>query len=442
MTDPVELFLATCRPRIVSRFAIAPRAERLAPAPEPYRSGITGEFVRNEMRSDMLLRLHQKLALELIAAGKNVCLATGTASGKTAPFAIAIVHLLLTAEGTSLIHCPQKALASDLLARLRASAARAGLDPDMIGEINGDVPTADREAVFETARVIIATPDVMHSSVMRQLSVPKVRRFLAGLRYVVIDEAHALEGVFGTQCAFYLRRLRSAVASLQAGAAPPLQFIAATATIANPATHLFGLTGCKFEIVEEADNGAPHHGVTLLHVDGPVLGDPAEAMAAEYLALLADTMPPEMAFLAFNNSRQGCERIASLVNREGVVSYRSGYNPADRRTIEHALRNATLRGTVSTSALELGIDIPQFAIGLNVGVPQTRKSLRQRIGRIGRSQPGVFAVIAPPAAFAQLGCTFREYCEGEVEPSPLYLENRYIQFQHACCYREEVLYVR
>ena len=118
--------------------------------------------------------------------------------------------------------------------------------------------------------------------------------------------------------------------------------------------------------------------------------------------------------------------------------YRSGYEAADRSNIERALRDGRLRGVVSTSALELGIDIPHFEVGLNIGVPVTRKSFRQRLGRVGRQRPGCFAVVAEPYAFKRFGSTLAEYYEGSVEPSYLYLRNRFMQFAHARCLAEEL----
>ena len=73
-----------------------------------------------------------------------------------------------------------------------------------------------------------------------------------------------------------------------------------------------------------------------------------------------------------------------MTDDASVKPYRSGYEAEDRTAIERALRDGCLRGVVSTSALELGIDIPHFVVGFNIGVPASRKSFRQRLGRVGR----------------------------------------------------------
>ena len=93
---------------------------------------------------------------------------------------------------------------------------------------------------------------------------------------------------------------------------------------------------------------------------------------------------------------------------------------------------------MSTSALELGINIPHFSVGLNIGVPASRKSFRRRLGRVGRQKPGAFAVIAEPYALRRFGMGLEEYYASSVEPSYLYLANRFIQFAHARCLAEEL----
>jgi DEAD/DEAH box helicase domain-containing protein len=294
----------------------------------------------------------------------------------------------------------------------------------------------ERLKAIRSARIVAMTPDVCQAWLMRNVSMPDVRRFLAGLRLLVLDEAHVLEAVFGSHVAFLLRRLQAArsLARRAREPAPQLQVIAASATIANAAEHLEALTGIPCEVVGEEDDGSPSYPRRLLHI--AARGDIREAATQILRDLLARS--DQGSFIAFADSRQGVERIARSLDHDGVRPYRSGYEAADRRSIEDALRAAALRGVVSTSALELGINIPHFAFGLNLDVPSSRKAFRQRVGRIGRAQPGAFAVLADPLAFRRLGSTFQEYWEGSVEPSHLYLGNRFMQFAHARCLAEEL----
>ena len=432
--SPVDIFLAAANPTVIERVDVPPQPARYSPLPLPYADGHCGMWLKQRLGTQGAYR-HQSLALSRVAAGANVVVSTPTASGKSLVFMAAALQELVSGSGRVLVFYPQKALASDQFARWQHELECIGLPRELVGEINGDVALSEREEVLARARVILATPDALHCWLMRMLHLPVVTEFLRGLRYVVIDEAHAFEGVFGSQFAFFFRRLRAARRRIVEGPEP--QVIAATATLSDPAGHLAALTGMPFEVVGEEENGAPAHGLTLLHIDGPEFGGPAEKAAADIVQSVVEAMPADAAAIAFADSRQGVERIARRINRPDIKPYRSGFSARDRRAIEAELRSKKLRAILSTSASELGIDIPQFAFGINVGVPPTRKSLRQRKGRIGRSRPGVFAVVAPSAAFAKLGSSLRESAMGPVEQSPLYLGNPFIQFQQARCFLNE-----
>jgi DEAD/DEAH box helicase domain-containing protein len=434
-----QQFIAATEASVVERIDIPARGEVRASLPQPYAASGVANWLEVATGSKGSVWKHQALGLGAVATGENLVISTGTASGKSLVFMVPTIHELLTGEGTILILFPQKALGGDQFMRISKALEQAGLDPGLVGEVHGDITLAERDRVISDCRVVLATPDAAHCWLMRQTTSPAVQGFLRRLRYLVLDEAHVYEGVFGSNSAFFLRRLRAAVQNAKSkdgDSAASLQIIAATATIVDPATHLRELTGCSFASVTEKDNGAPFHGLTLLHVDGPAYGGPSEKLGADFGTSLAGIVEPN-AFIMFADSRQGVERITASIGSEVVKPYRGGYKGDDRRQIEQALRLNKLAGVVSTSALELGIDIPQFTMGLNLGVPQTRKAFRQRVGRIGRSMPGVFALVAPASTFTQLGSSFRDFYEGLVEESHLYLGNRFIQFQQACCFVDE-----
>ena len=150
---------------------------------------------------------------------------------------------------------------------------------------------------------------------------------------------------------------------------------------------------------------------------------------------------PDAQIIAFHDSRQGIERIVQTVNRpDSVLPYRSGYLAQDRRNIEDRLRNNTIRAIVSTSALELGIDMPDLNYGLHLDLPTTRKQFHQRLGRIGRARPGTFVILAPRNRFTSYGETLQDYFNNSVEPSNLYLDNEYISHQQALCLKTELRY--
>src|SRR6185503_5539813 len=88
--------------------------------------------------------------------------------------------------------------------------------------------------------------------------------------------------------------------------------------------------------------------------------------------------------------------------RGKVSSYRSGYLPEERRDIERRLFSGELQGVITTSALELGIDVGGLDVCLLVGYPGSIMSAWQRIGRVGRADRESLTVLfAMPDALDQ-----------------------------------------
>jgi DEAD/DEAH box helicase domain-containing protein len=421
---------------VVERIDLLGRPERVRTAPVAYRRGKIGSWLMDQFPDGELWN-HQSIALEAIARGQNVVISTGTASGKSLIFQLPLMQAALENSGRALVLYPLKALLGDQLARWRAIARSLGLPDTSVAELSGDIDLYDRGPTLAQASVVVATPDVIQSWVLRNLALPSVREFLCELRFLVLDEAHSYESVFGSNTAFLLRRLFSAKHRIRQGKGRELQIIAATATIRNPEEHLHALTGLKFVGIGEGDDGSPRHDRTLLHLAAPAGG--GESALRELLERVTEGVADGQGgtLLAFLDSRQGVERVSAVFESDDIVPYRGGYEAADRKLIEKRMRDRKLRAVIATSALELGIDVPGMTVGINVGVPASKKAFRQRLGRVGRAQPGIFAVLAEPAAFSKLGSTFRQYYEGSVEPSYLYLSNRFIGFAHAKCLLDE-----
>lgn len=439
--QPVQLELSAfllhnMQSAVVGRVELPSRRRSSSALPPEFQvNKASAEHVRS-FSPDGKVWLHQAKALGHIANGHDVLVTTGTGSGKTLVFQLPILRELTTGEGSALVFYPQKALCSDQLLRWRTLLTSAGLPETLVGEINGDTPMHEREEIIAGSRIVLATPDVTHAWLLRLQSAPKITEFLSRLRFIVLDEAHTLDGVFGSNCAYLFRRLELAIERARGDKPNKLQFIAASATIRDAAAHLAQLTGRSFEVVDEEWNGAPGQEMTVLHIEGPERGTAAETLLTETLGSLVNQIG-EDAMVAFADGRQAVERITKKLGDDRVLPYRSGYELSDRREIETALASGSLRACVATSALELGIDVAGFRIGFNLGIPATRKSLRQRIGRVGRAKSGVFAIIAPRNAFARLGTTLEEFVSGTVEPSQLYLQNTAIQYQQACCLAQE-----
>ena len=438
MSDVVSRLIQSLNLEVIETLDLPERAERRTPIPPELMHGAL-ENALMQIAPDGSVWSHQSLALEYLLRRENIVIATGTASGKSLVFQTMAFHRILQdPQSKTLVFYPLKALASDQYARWADMANMVGLPPSSVVKIDGDMPMHERGDALENARVVLMTPDVCQAWLMRNVGSSLVRRFLDRLALLVLDEAHVYESVFGSNVAFLLRRLISAKrrATTNGSSQRQLQIIAATATIRDPADHLKRLTGLRYSVVGEEDNGAPFHRRTVIHVNGAEYGAAGETALTD-LVRGVRSLASRHRFIAFMDSRQGVERIVRQISEQDVMPYRSGYEAEDRTRIEKALRNGSLDGVVATSALELGIDISDMQIGINLGVPESRKAFRQRIGRVGRSGPGIFFVIALPNAFRRYGETFEDYYRGSVEPSYLYLGNRFIQFAHARCLVDE-----
>ena len=166
---------------VVERIDIEPREARHAAAPSQFAHGKLGGWLNRSLGGTDRLYLHQALALASVEQDLNVVVSTATASGKSLVFMAAAIRKVLSGKSRVLVFYVQKALGSDQLGRWRRELKHAGLSPDLVAEINGDVPVADRERILEQSRIILATPDVIHAWMMPARTAPSVARFLSQL---------------------------------------------------------------------------------------------------------------------------------------------------------------------------------------------------------------------------------------------------------------------
>jgi DEAD/DEAH box helicase domain-containing protein len=362
---------------------------------------------------------HQATMAEQAQAGRDVIIATGTASGKSLGYLLPALTAVLEA-GTVLYLAPTRALAADQLRAL----GELGIPGVRAAVLDGDTPTGQRDWARSHANYLLTTPDMLHQTLL-----PRHARwtgFYRRLRYIVVDECHTYRGVFGSHVAQVLRRLhRVAVHHIEAAAAaqastgpdgtgpaiPGPVFLLASATVSDPADCARLLTGRPAEAVTE--NAAPRGPVTFGLWEPPLTRAHGEADApvrrsatAEAATLLADLVAEQVPVLAFTRSRRGAEGLALAARRvlreagaaaesERVAAYRSGYLHDDRRALEEALRTGAITGLATTTALELGVDITGLDAVLIAGWPGTRAALWQQAGRAGRAgRPAVVVLIA------------------------------------------------
>jgi DEAD/DEAH box helicase domain-containing protein len=338
------------------------------------------------------LYTHQAEAVNHARRGRNVMVATSSASGKTLCYNIAVAEKLLAEPGSRALYLfPTKALAQDQLRGLRALLAPELISINELDTFDGDTPREVRGEIRKRARIILTNPDMLHLGIMPNHQY--WARLLRQLRYVVVDEAHSYRGVFGSHVAGVLRRLRRLCH--QYGSAP--QFICSSATIANPGQHAEELVGLPFAVVDR--DGSPRGGKEFVFWNPPTLDEARSVRRSansEATSLFTELVNRDVRTLAFARTRRlteliyiySKERLAEMgrVRAESIKPYRAGYLPKERRQIERELFHGQLTGVVATTALELGIDIGDLEATVLAGYPGSIASTWQQAGRSGRSQ--------------------------------------------------------
>ena len=330
--------------------------------------------------------VHQVQAIDLIRAGQNVVVATGTASGKSLCYQVPIAESAHSG-GTALLMFPTKALAQD---QLRALASYDRVVPVTY---DGDTSIEGRTWARRHGSAVLTNPDMLHAGILPFHG--RWANFFRRLRHVVVDELHVYRGTFGSHVAHVLRRLRRVCEFY--GSSPT--FVFTSATIGEPEALAAEL--CGLPVVTVDDDGSPL-GERVIAVwrpqaaaDGrPVSGNAATAM------LLAALVQARYRSIAFTRSRRAAELVAASARRHvgtalenRVRSYRGGYLPSERREIETQLFGGELLGVSATNALELGVDIGGLDACIVNGFPGTVASFRQQIGRAGRASQRSLAVL-------------------------------------------------
>ena len=202
--------------------------------------------------------------------------------------------------------------------------------------------------------------------------------FFKRLTYIVIDEVHSYRGVFGAHISWVIKRLIRVAAHY--GAHP--SFIMLSATVGNPQVLGPRLSGRKTAVIEKS--GAPTNRKQILFIN------PWDSAVYTASQLLEAAVKRKLRTIVYTKSRKMTElitiwtqpRLGPLSSK--LSSYRAGFLPEERREIESALSSGKLLAVISTSALELGIDIGDLDLCILVGYPGSIMATWQRGGRVGR----------------------------------------------------------
>jgi DEAD/DEAH box helicase domain-containing protein len=394
---------------------------------------------------------HQKKAVELFEKNQNICVTTSTASGKSLIFQVCSLETINKNLNSKVMAIyPLKALSHEQYEKFLKINKNL-----KVGRIDGSVDMSERIKILKNSDIIIFTPDVIHAWLLDNLADKNIIKFFENLDLIIIDEAHLYSGVFGSNSAYVFRRINHIVYLLK-NITP--QYIAASATVKDPKQHLRTLCGIDFEIINEKFDTSPEYEKEILLVEKSPTKDLLSALSEVFTYIIKET---DKNFITFVDSRKQTEYIATISSRtllekkaeeeninealeemiekdNSVCPYRSGYEEEDRNIIQEKLNNGILRGIVSTSALEAGIDVPYLDIVILVGIPNSATSIYQRIGRVGRQKKGTIIVINDHSPISNAVFSNKiDFFEIPLQESALYLENHRIQYIHVLCLARE-----
>ncbi|MGC5397553.1 DEAD/DEAH box helicase [Streptomyces sp. DT20] len=329
------------------------------------------------------LRPLQEEAIPPLVGGSDALLLAPTAGGKTEaacfPLLSRMAHENWT--GTSVLYvCPLKALLNNLLPRLETYTSWLGRTAALW---HGDVSQTRRKRILrERPDVLLTTPESLEAMLV-SANVDH-RTFFSGLRTIIVDEVHAFAGDDrGWHLLAVLERLEHV-------AGRPVQRVGLSATVGNPEQLLTWLQGSR----GGAGEGNPRVVAPHLRTQEPSAqqSPPPGDVQLDYVGSLANAATVIAALhrgekrLVFCESRKQVEELGQALRAKGVVAFLShaSLSADERRRAEEAFAEARDCVIVSTSTLELGIDVGDLDRVIQIDAPGTVASFLQRLGRTGR----------------------------------------------------------
>lgn len=424
----------------------------IPPKPSSFSDLVLKDEIRDVLKNRGIDRFytHQAEAIKLIREGKNVVIMTPTASGKSLIYNIPVIESIIDNRDTRALYIfPLKGLEQDQVNNFNAlldeclcqtteskkRAVRKNKGPSLcMAEVyDGDTSQYRRKKIRENIpNVIFTNPDMIHYAIN-----PFHRKweyFFRNLRYIVIDEVHTYRGVFGTNVSHIIRRLRRIC---KYWGSEPI-FIVCSATIANPKEIAETLTGLPFSLIEKS--GAPQSGRHFIFLD------PLDSAYSAATRIFIKCINLGLRTILFTKARKITELIYKWsIDRAPLIAdkispYRAGFLPSERREIEQRLFRGELIGVITTSALELGVDIGGLDVCILCGYPGSVSSTWQRAGRVGRhGQESLIIMVAIKDALDHYFVTHPDaFFEKPIEASICDPNNKKILKKHLLCATDEV----
>jgi len=372
---------------------------------------------------------HQVEAIGKVVEGKDILVSTPTASGKSLIYNIPVIEAMLHHPQTRALYLfPLKALEQDQLKGLLDLINNLPGDKPGATIYDGDTSTWDRKKIKDNIpNIILTNPDMLHRAMLAYHE--GWADFFSNLKFVIIDEVHSYRGIFGSHLAQILRRLRRLC--LLYHTRP--QFILSSATIQNP--HEFGASLIDGDVEVISQSGAPKAGQHFLFLN------PLSSTAFTATQLSIQCLRAGLRTITFTQSRKLTELINMWAKqlapefKDKMSSYRAGFLPEERRLIEGRLARGDLLGVISTSALEMGIDIGYLDVCILVGYPGTIINTWQRGGRVGRAgRDSLVVLIADQDALDQYFMQHPAlFFEQAFEAAVIDPDNAYVVRAHLPC---------
>jgi ATP-dependent helicase Lhr and Lhr-like helicase len=373
----------------------------------------------------------QQDAVAPLLVGNDALLLAPTAGGKTEAATFPLLTRMATQQwrGTSLIYlCPLKALLNNLLPRLERYTGWLGRRTDIW---HGDVGAADRRSILRNRPDLLLTTPESLEAMLVSVNVDH-RAFLADLQAVVIDEVHAFANDDrGWHLLAVLERLTHLTGR-------PLQRIGLSATVGNPQQLARWLQG----------SGAGVRPATVVDPDPTPASVPVDVQldyvgSLENAATVIASLHAGQKRLVFCEARRTVEELGELLRGKGVTTFLShaSLSADERRRSEQAFAEARDCVIVSTSTLELGIDVGDLDRVIQIDAPTTVASFLQRLGRTGR-RPGTgrntLVLTRSTPSLLQAAALLLLWGRGWVEPVAPPPEPRHIVAQQilALCLQE------
>lgn len=416
---------------------------------------------------------HQKKAIEMALSGNNVCVSTSTSSGKTEIFQTIAIDVVNKRPKKSKVLAVYSAKALN-----RQQWDRWRNTKLIVGQIDGDTKDfASRINKLKTCDVIVITPDVLHAFILGNIRHRQygdiIQNFIRSIELIIVDEIHLYRGIFGTNAAYLFRRLNNVRRLLRKDLSFPL-YITASATLPNPDEHSELITGAlSFVNIGVEEDGSPSAPIDFYYIEVNSEQENAPLVGSDITRLIVALAKYKNArSITFVSGRQQTGNIVldaemeSTLDSNGIrqdniqlsedkdvitffknnleqfkiYPFRAGIEAEARTRILKAMATNNFNGIVSTSALEIGINVSGLNIAFIANMPYDMNSYMQRIGRVGRGSidnHSIVIIANDGSINAKRLFSDKSYDITRILPDlepALHLANENIMFAHAACH--------